>query len=211
MSAVARLITIGGLALAACEAPGRPPPRVSQAEPDGADGLVAVLGRSQPFDCLPDRATWNALVTPAYRDRAADPLGLESFRLLRVDGKRAPITARRLYADDLTIPASLRRVRPAVSVGAQPMVAFVGATALPAIFLHHHGRWRCLVDLDGLVIGSLEDDACRAAYVASDRDRCLDLSAPVASAALGPDPDEKARACARLVAQRCDSVRSPTQ
>lgn len=207
MSARARLIT-GALALAACESPA-PPPQVSQVEPDGPEGLVAVLGRSSPFDCLPDRATWNALVTPAYRDRAADPLGLESFRLLRVDGKRAAITAKRLYADDPTVPASLRRVRPAVSVGAKPMVAFVGDTALPAIFLYHHNRWRCLVDLDGLVVGSLEDDACRAAYLASSSGRCLDLSAPVATAALGTDTDEEQRACARLVAQGCGSVPPP--
>lgn len=181
-----------------------PPPPPPPPQPTGPDGLVTVLARSQPFDCLPDRATWNALVTAPYRDRAADPLGLESFRLLRIE--RAPVTARVLYADDAEVPASLRRARPALPVGQPPLVAFSGGRALPALFAYHHDRWVCLVDLDGLVQSALEDEPCRRAYVASASGRCLDLTAPVAAAALTGDADGAARGCALLVAQGCGSV-----
>lgn len=203
------MIAVAALALAACERRAADPPPPAYAEPDTDVGLASVLGLTMAFECVPPSSVWNELVTPAWRNRAADPLGLESFRLLRADGKRLPITVKQLYADDPTVPASLRRVRPAVPVGVKVMVAFVGDTALPALFVHHGQRWRCLVDLDGLVIGSLEDDACRAAYLASTHGRCLDLSAPVASAAIGTDTDEERRACARLVAQGCGSVPAP--
>lgn len=217
MSALARLssralaarVAWALAALAACDRRAADPPPPEHAEPDTDVGLASILAVTLPFECVPSRSIWNELVTPAWRDRSADPLGLEAFRRLRLDGKRRGITARPLYADDLTVPASLRRVRPAVPVGARPMVAFVGDTALPAIFIYHRPRWRCLVDLDGLVIGSLEDDACRAAYIASSSGRCLDLSAPVASAAIRTDTDGEARACARLVAQGCGSVPAP--
>jgi hypothetical protein len=202
---------IAALALAACETRREPPPPPPPPEPTGPDGLVAVLDRAAPFDCLPDGATWNALVTPAYRGRAADPLGLESFRLLRVDRARRPFAARPLYADDATVPASLRRVRPALPIGEPPLIVFAGDTALPALFAYRDHRWWCLVDLDGLVVGSLEDDACRAAYVASGSGRCLDLTAPVAAAALGNDTDEERRRCALIVAQGCASVPAPPQ
>ena len=205
MSAVARLIP--WLLVVACESRKEPPPAPPPPEPTGAEGLVAVLTRSQPFDCLPDRATWNALVTADYRDRAADPLGLESYRLLRV-GKdsKLPITARPLYADDHAVPASLRRARPAMPVGTPPMIAFAGPTALPALFAYRDGRWWCLVDLDGLVVGELEDDACRAAYLKSENGRCLDLTAPIAAAALTRNSDEERRLCGLLVAHGCGSV-----
>lgn len=200
MSARARLIAIIG-ALAACSSqPAAPLPP----EPTGPAGLVAVLARSEPFACLPDRATWNALVTPPYRDRAAEPPGLEHFERLR--SARAPLTARPLYADDATIPAALRRARPAVPIGEPPLVVFAGATALPALFAYRDGRWWCLVDLDGLVVGQLEDAACRAGYLGSGSGRCLDLTAPLAAAALTGTADEEHRLCMLLVAYGCGSV-----
>lgn len=207
LAARAALVALAAGALAACESKPAPPPAAPPPEPTGADGLVAVLARAAPFDCLPDRATWNALVTPPYRDRAADPIGLESYRRLRI-GKdaRAPLTARPLFADDASVPASLRRARPAVPVGTPPLVAFAGATALPALFAYRDGRWWCLVDLDGLVVSALEDDACRAAYLGSESGRCLDLTAPIAAAALTAAADEEQRRCALLVAHGCGSV-----
>jgi hypothetical protein len=205
MSRPARLTALAALAaLAACESKPDAPPAPPPPEPTGPDGLVAVLARSQPFDCLPDRATWNALVTPPYQNRAADPLGLESYRLVRIE--RAPLTARPLFADDATTPASLRRARPATPVGTPPLVAFAGATALPALFAYRDGRWWCLVDLDGMVLGEIADDACRAAYRASESGRCLDLTAPIAAAVLTHAADEERRLCALLVAHGCGSV-----
>jgi hypothetical protein len=210
MSAVARLIAIACVLAGACESRREPPAPPPPPEPTGPEGLVTVLARQQPFDCLPDRATWNAAVTAPYRDRSADPIGLESYRMLRSgkDGK-LPITARPLFADDHEVPASLRRARPAVPVGDPPLVAFAGATALPALFVYRDARWWCLVDVDGLVVGSIADDACRAAYIGSANGRCLDLTAPIAAAVLARNTDEERRLCALLVAHGCGSVPAP--
>ncbi len=185
----------------------RSPPAPPAGQAAGPAGLVAFLDvrpRSGPpfAGCLPTPDRFDRLVTPAYRGvRAGELGGFEAG--WRGDG---PVTARVLYADDPAVPASLRRSRPSLPVGRPPLVAFIGDQALPALFVFDHGRWVCLVDLDGHVVSRLPTAACRAAYQHSGAGRCLDLTAPIATAALAGDGDALSRRCELLVRHGCGSV-----
>lgn len=184
--------------------------RTEARRPTGdAGGLVRLLeGRRHTAvvpACVPPPAEHDALVTPAYRGIAGGDAAVLRAAIV-VEG---PVTARVLYADDLAVPASLRRARPAVPVGTPPLVAFIDDQALPALWVFHAGRWRCLVDLDGAVTTRITDAACRAAYERASSGRCLDLTAPLAEAVLRGDPADRERLCALIVAHGCGSV--PTE
>ena len=202
MHGLARLIALA--ALAACT------DRTDEARPtDGPDGLVRLLGGRRHAAvvpaCVPTAAERDRIVTTPYRGvPAGDPATLRAA--LVVEG---PVTARVLYADDETVPASLRRARPAVPVGRPPLVAFIGDRALPALWVFHGDRWRCLVDLDGVVTARLPDAACRTAYERSERGRCLDFTGALAAAGLTGDTTARDRLCTLMVEHGCASVPGP--
>lgn len=203
---LAALVT---LALAAgC---GERPPAAPPPQRDGVDGLVELLaarhdrhpGRDDErfAGCVPDPATRDALVTLPYRGHATGDV-----RALAAAWRRDGVAhARALYADDPEVPASLRRARPAVPVGPPPLVARVGDAWLPALFVFHRGRWWCLIGLDAYVADRLPA-TCRRAYLGATAGRCLDLSAPLAAAALADDRAARERLCALIVDHGCDSV-----
>jgi hypothetical protein len=130
---------------------------------DGPDGLLRLLtGRRHTAvlpACVPSAAEHDRIVTPPYRGAGAgDPATLR--QALVVEGA---VSVKILFADDTTVPASLRRARPAVPVGRPPLVGFIAGHALPALWVFHGGRWRCLIDLDGVVTARITDATCRAA------------------------------------------------
>jgi hypothetical protein len=181
------------------------------AHTDGPDGLLRVLaGRRHTAvvpACVPRMAEHDRIVTAPYRAATGgDPARLREA--LVVEGA---VSVRVLYADDATVPASLRRARPAVPVGRPPLVAFIGREPLPALWVFHGGRWRCLVDLDGVVTARIGDAACRAAYEAAGSGRCLDLTAPLATAVLTGDAAARERLCTMMVEHGCGSVPADTK
>jgi hypothetical protein len=194
-------IVVSAVAVAACG------DRTDTAPPTGdAAGLVRLLEARRHTAvtpaCVPAMAEYDAIVTPPYRGvGGADASVLR--RALVVEG---PVTVRLLYADDATVPASLRRARPVVPVGKPPFVAWIAGQPLPALWVFHDGRWRCLVDMDGVVLARISDPACRAAYEGASTGRCLDLTAPLAAAVLGGVEAERTRLCALIVAHGCGSV-----
>jgi len=167
--------------------------------------------------CAVDAPTWRRMVTPPYAPHfaryappTADLLGdvaAEVAALVPV----GEIRVVPLYADDLRIPAGLRRARPTFPVGRPPLVVRVDSYVphvLDLAFMRVDGRWRCLASTDGLVRRAIadRDPACAAAYGQSATGRCLDLTAPIASAALDGDLPELTRLCTLLVHQGCGSV-----
>jgi len=83
------------------------------------------------------------------------------------------------------------------------------------LWVFHRGRWRCLIDLDGVVTARIEDAACRTAYEGASDGRCLDLTAPLATAVLTGDTAARDRLCTLMVEHGCGSVppdtKSPTE
>jgi hypothetical protein len=152
--------------------------------------------------CVPRMAEYDQIVTRAYRGVG----GASPDVLRRAVLREGDVTVHVLYADDAKIPPALRRARPVVPVGKPPLVAFIGGEPLPALWVFHHGHWRCLVDMDGVVVSRIADPACRAAYAGASEGRCLDLTAPLAAAVLGGVEAERARLCALIVAHGCGSV-----
>jgi hypothetical protein len=173
---------------------------------DGPDGLLRLLtGRRHTAvlpACVPSAAEHDRIVTPPYRGAGAgDPATLR--QALVVEGA---VTVKILFADDATVPASLRRARPAVPVGRPPLVGFIAGDALPALWVFHGGRWRCLIDLDGVVTARITDATCRAAYERSERGRCLDFTGALAAAVLAADTATRDRLCTLMVEHGCGSV-----
>ncbi|HUQ01009.1 MAG TPA: hypothetical protein VM261_00880 [Kofleriaceae bacterium] len=200
MHGLARLIALAALAAACGDRTDSP--RAT----DGPDGLLRVLaGRRHTAvvpACVPSAAEHDRIVTPPYRGAGAgDPA-----RLREAVVREGAVTVKILYADDATVPASLRRARPAVPVGRPPLVGFIGGAALPALWVFHGGRWRCLVDLDGVVTARLPDAACRTAYERSEHGRCLDFTGALAAAALTADTAARDRLCTLMVEHGCGSV-----
>ncbi len=201
---IAALAFAAGAACSDREPTPRPPPP----QRPGVEGLVEFLDGRLAVDpahrfagCVPSQAQIDELVTPAYR--GANPLQVN--RLAMAWYQSGPATARLLYADDPTASDFLRRSRPALPVGQPPLVAKIGTTWVPALFVFHGGRWLCLGDYDPYIADRIHD-ACRTAYLRSSQGRCLDFTAPLAEAVLTDDRAQRERLCALLVEHGCGSV-----
>lgn len=207
MHGLARLIAIAG-AVSACK---KDPSPLEPLRQPGVDGLVAFLAANREYDlwhgdCLPANEDMK-LLRPGYGELTR--WGNDVVALLTVwSGTRYPndrtIRARVLYADDLEVPGSLRRSRPAFPVGAQPMVATVDGAWMPAVWMFDD-RWVCFLAIDRQISEQVYDE-CRTAYLRSSQGRCLDFTGALAAAVLAADYDARDRLCTLMVAHGCGSV-----
>lgn len=202
MHGLARLIAAALVAAAvlACDRTAQRP---------GVDGLVEFLERRQgegagpPLGgCWPSAEQRAALVTPPYRDVRIKRLDMAAVE--RVWRRSGAVHARVLYANDLEVPAGLRRSRPVVPVGQPPLVASIGGRWIPALFVFR-GRWWCVGGDEREIVNELKGD-CRDAYRGSASGRCFDFTAPLAAAVLSGDEATRERLCALMVAHGCGSV-----
>jgi hypothetical protein len=198
---LARLIVVAAV-VAACK--DAPPPF----QRPGVDGLVAFLAPAGSAgwlgDCVPTPTERAAVTTPGYRDLGFMRVDARAMQAAWDRRGRGRAQARVLYADDAEVPAFLRRARPAVPVGAPPLVATIDGDWVPALWVFRE-RWLCLVGIDRQIAVALRQP-CRAAYLRTSVGRCLDFTAPLASAVMRGDTVARERLCTLMVEHGCGSV-----
>jgi hypothetical protein len=155
-----------------------------------------------------DEPTWNRTVIPAFRGLYADYVAGYATAIAPVVAALAThgtISARQHYAGDTRLLRPQLRTRWALPPLFPSVVAELDGGAIPAVFVFDGASWRALVGLDEAMLAHVRaaDPKCADSLGrAGPPGSCTDVGYAVAAAALRPQHDGFAQACA-LAATLC--------
>jgi hypothetical protein len=141
-----------------------------------------------------DRATWDRIVVPEFRDL------YEDYRTAFASATwRGPIATRKHFAGDAALTPNQARARWLLPVLFPSEIATAGGQPIDAVFVPDGGKWFALVGIDRVIRARVDrrDPACGAVIdTPSPSKTCRDAAFAVAAATLRTDDTRFVRTCA---------------